>query len=163
MDTHINRRCTTMMPPTKNQTDLGVDNPTIDASDGALSELDGQIYENKDVARQEFAKDADINYMLSRFGVTPTRGAPIYGEWDDTLDLQQALTSVAEAKTAYAELPTELKQKFRSMEELLTAYHNGSLTIKDGEVPIPPKTETQLLQERIDELQRRVDGQPPSA
>lgn len=148
-----------MMPPTKNQTDLGVDNPTIDASDGALSELDGQIYENKDVARQEFAKDADINYMLSRFGVTPTRGAPIYGEWDDTINLQQALTAVTEARLAYADLPPELKNKFSSMEELLTAYHNGSLVISDGEVPIPPKTETQLLQERVVELEQRLQQQ----
>lgn len=148
-----------MMPPTKNQTDLGVDNPTIDASDGALSELDGQIYENKDVARQEFAKDADINYMLSRFGVTPTRGAPIYGEWDDTINLQQALTAVNEARLAYADLPPELKNKFNSMEELLTAYHNGSLVISDGEVPIPPKTETQLLQERLVELEQRLQQQ----
>lgn len=147
-----------MQPPTKDQTDIGVDNPTIDASDGAIIELqDGNVIENKDTARQEYAKEADINYMLSKFGITPERGAPTYGEWDDRIDLQQALTSVAEAKSAYADLPKELKDKFQSMEQLLTAYHNGSLVIKDGDVPIPPKTETQLLQERIDELQRRLD------
>lgn len=147
-----------MQPPTKDQTSIGVDNPTVDASDGALIELDnGEIIENKDMARQEFAKDADINYMLSKFGITPERGAPTFGEWDDTLDLQQALTSVAEARTAYRGLPEKLRNKFGSMEQLLTAYNNGSLVITDAEQPAEPKTETQLLQERIDELQKRID------
>lgn len=150
-----------MMPPTKDQTDIGVDNPTIDASDGApIERQDGEITENQDMARQEFKNDADINYMLTKFGITPERGAPTYGEWDDTLDLQQALTSVAEARGAYSDLPTELKQKFGSMEDLLKAYNNGSLVITEGEAPVPPKTETQLLQERIDELQRRIDQAP---
>lgn len=146
-----------MRPPVKDQTDAP-SIETIDASNGALLELlEGDVIENKDMARQEYAKDADINNMLSKFGITPDRGAPTYGEWDDTLDLQQALTSVAEARQAYKELPRELKQKFGSMEELLTAYNNGSLVIKDGEVPIAPKTETQLLQERVDALQQQIN------
>lgn len=143
-----------MQPPTKTQTDLDVDNPKLDASNGALLEYD---IENKDTARQEFAKDADINYMLHRFGITPERGAPTYGEWDDTLDLQQSLTAVAEARAAYANLPEELRNKFGSMEEILTAYNNGSLVIKEGDVPVQPKTEAQLLQERITELENRLN------
>lgn len=150
-----------MQPPTKNQLDIGVDNPTIDASDGALIELpDGNVAENKDMARQEFGKEADINYMLSKFGITPERGAPTYGEWDDTIDLQQALTATAEAKTAYAELPQELRDKFSSMEELLNAYQKGALEIVDGEVPVPPKTQNELLQERITELEQRITPPP---
>lgn len=146
-----------MMPPKKDQTDIGVDNPTVDASDGALIVThNGDVIENKDTARQEFAQDADINYMLAKFKVVPPRGAPTYGEWDDTLDLQQALTSVNEARAAYRNLPDELRNKFGSMEELLTAYHNGSLVIKDGEAPTPPKSEAELLQERIAELEKRI-------
>lgn len=121
-----------MMPPTKDQTSINVDNPTIDASDGA--ELpNGKP--NKDMARQEYAKDADINHMLSRFGIVPERGAPTYGEWDDTIDLQSALTATREAAEAYRNLPPELREKFNSMEELLTAVDNGSLVIKDEELP----------------------------
>lgn len=149
-----------MRPPTKDQTDIGIDNPIVDASDGATIEaLNGELEENKDMARQEFAKDADINYMLSRFGITPERGAPTYGEWDDNIDLQQALTSVTEARTAFRDLPDELRNKFNSMEDLLTAYNNGSLVIKDGEVPVPQKTETELLRDRIAELEARI---PPA-
>ena len=149
-----------MHPPTKDQTDIDKDNPTVDASDGAIIEHEDFIGENKDVARQEFGQEADINYMLSKFNIVPQRGAPQYGEWDDTLDLQQAISSVAEAKAAYADLPEALKNKFSSMEELLKAYHNGSLVIKDGEVPVKPKTETEILQERIDELQKKINATP---
>lgn len=152
----------TMHPPTKDQTDIGVDNPTLDASDGAVLVLGDLIIENKDMTRQEFAKEADINYMLSRFGITPERGAPTYGEWDDNIELQTALQSVAEARTAYRDLPEELRRKFNSMEDILTAYNNGSLIINDGDVPEPPKSETQLLQERIDALQKKIDEQRPA-
>lgn len=149
------------MPPTKDQRDIGLDQPMIDASHGALIELaNGNIEENKDMAQQEYAKDADINYMLSKFGITPERGAPTYGEWDDTIDLQQALTSVTEARAAYAELPEALRAKFGNMEDLLAAYHNGSLVVKDGEAPVEPKTETELLRDRIQELEQRIPQQP---
>lgn len=146
------------MPPTKDQTDIGVDNPGVDASDGALYEEMGELKQNKDMARQEFAKDADINHMLSKFGITPERGAPTFGEWDDSIDLQQALTSVAEAKAAFKDLPDELKKKFNNIEELLTAYNRGDLIIKDGEAPIPAKTETELLRDRVDELMERINN-----
>lgn len=138
----------------KDQLDIGQDEPTVDASDGA--ELPNGS-ENKDTARQEFAKDADINYMLSKFGIVPSRGTPTFGEWDDSLDLQQAIAAVAEAKGAFINLPIELKSKFQSMEEILKAYNNGSLVIKDGDVPVEPKTETQILQERIDKLYQQLE------
>lgn len=129
---------TKMIPPTKDQRDIGVDNPTLDASDGHLHEQDETI--NKDRSRQEYKDEADINYMLSRFGITQPRGAPVYGEWDDTLDLQTAIESVREAHAAYRRVPQELRNKFSSMEELLLALNNGSLVIKDNklEEPTPP-------------------------
>lgn len=146
-----------MHPPVKDQTDIGRDNPTIDASDGA--EIPDQFTReefNKDTARQEFKEEADVNHMLSKFSITPERGAPTYGEWDDTMDLQQALQSVAEARAAYTDLPDEIKAKFSSMEELLKAYNNGSFVIKDGDVPVPPKTELEILQERYNDLEKRL-------
>ena len=145
-----------MKPPTKDQTTLDVDNPTLDAANGTLVEDRHFVYENKDVARQEFAKEADINHMLSRFGVVPERGSPTYGEWDDTLDLQQAIASVAEAREAFADLPKEIRSKFNNMEELIQAYNNGSFVIKQGDEPAPPKSETEILQERLADLEKRI-------
>lgn len=113
-----------MQPPTKDQADIGLDNVTLDASASD---------DNKDRTRQEFAQDADINHMLSKFGVAPARGTPTYGEWDDTIDLQTALDATRQAKAAYRRLPRELQEKFGSMEELVTAVENGSLRIKEEE------------------------------
>lgn len=141
-----------MQPPTKDQADLDVDNPTIDASDSP---------ENKDTARQEFKDEADINVMLSKFGITPTRGAPTYGEWDDTIDLQVALQSVSDARSAYKELPEELRAKFTSMEQLLEALENGSLVIKNEEAPVEapvPKSATEI---RLDNLEKAANITKP--
>lgn len=128
-----------MHPPTKDQTDIGVDNPTLDASDGA--DLLDSDQPNKDRARQEFKDEADINYMLSRFGITQPRGTPTFGEWDDTVDLQSALESVREARDGFRTLPEDLRNKFNTMEELLTAVDNGSLVIKDVDAPTDPATQ----------------------
>lgn len=116
-----------MQPPVKDQENgIGYDEPMIDAS---ASE------NNKDHTRQEFKNEADINYMLSKFGVTAPRGSPVYGEWDETIDLQIALQSVHDARAAYKELPKELTNKFPSMEAMLTAMENGSLVIKNEVAP----------------------------
>lgn len=115
-----------MQPPVKDQTDIGIEDQFLDAS---------STEQDPDMTRQEFKDEADINTMLSKFGVTAARGTPVYGEWDDTIDLQSAIASVREAKAGYNKLPKELRDKFTSMEEMLTAVNNGSLVIKDAEPP----------------------------
>lgn len=120
-----------MHPPTKDQSQLGIDNPTIDASHSE---------ENRDMADQSFKDEADINYMLSRFGITQPRNAPQYGEWDDTIDLQTALIAVREAREGYKNLPKELRDKFPSMEYFLRSVDNGSLVIKDKDADQPVPT-----------------------
>lgn len=140
-----------MRPPTKDQADIGVDNPTIDASDGA--DIPDSDEPNKDYARQEYKNESDINYMLSKFGVTQPRGTPTYGEVDESIDLQTAITAVREAREGYAKLPDDLRAKFTSMEGLLTAVENGSLVIKNEEAPAPVPTEAQLMQQRLDKLE----------
>lgn len=129
-----------MHPPTKTQADINVENNPLDASDGALLLKQNGLDEeelNKDMARQEFKQEADINYMLSRFGVAPQRGAPTYGEWDDTLDLQSAIEMTKRAQAAYRKLPKELRDKFDNMGDFLAAVENGSLVTKEIE-PEPP-------------------------
>lgn len=125
----------------KDQTDIGLDDTPLNCSDGAPAPH-GQI--NKDMARQEFAQEADINYMLSRLGVTQPRGTPAYGEWDDTIDLQSAIASVREADAAFQELPADLRRQFPKMTDLVKAVDNGSLVIKDKEpeTPVNPPAPT---------------------
>lgn len=142
----------------KDHTDIGRDNPTVDCS---LPNRFGEP--NQDMARQEFKNEADINYMLSKFNIEPPRGSPTYGEWDDSIDLQSALEAVTEAREGYRTLPEELRNKFKSMEDLLTAVQNGSLVIEDGEVPEPKPTTEQLLEKRIATLEDRLTQPRDSA
>lgn len=137
-----------MMPPEKDQTSIGYEEPTLDASHSPT---------NRDTARQEFKQEADINYLLSRFGITQPRGAPTYGIWDDTIDLQQALQAVRDARAGYNELPANLRAKFTSMEELLRAVENGSLVLKDEEAPEPVKSQMDILQERLAAAEKRLN------
>ena len=121
-----------MHPATKNHLDIGADDPVADHS-----HRDG---ENEDTARQEYKQDADINTMLTKFGIIPKAGTPIYGEWDDTLELQVALMATREAQNAWKDLPEDLKQRFGNMETLLAAVENGQLTIVNKEAPTEPTT-----------------------
>lgn len=142
-----------MHPPTKDQADIGIEDQILDASHSTT---------NKDVARQEFKDEADINYMLSRFGITQPKGAPSYGTWDDSIDLQTAIQSVRESRAAYNELPEVLRNKFPSMEAMLTAIDNGSLVLKDEQAPEPTKTPMDLQNERIAKLEMDAKRDAPS-
>lgn len=95
-----------------------------------------------DLARQEFKQEADINILLARFGVNAPSRQPVYGEADFDLDLQQALTAIQEAKTAWATMPIELRQQYPTWQALLTALDRGDINIKIGDPPpTPPTTE----------------------
>lgn len=117
-----------MQPPKKDQTDIGVDNPILDCNTD----------EFPDTTRQEYKDEVDLHSMLHKFGQVPARGAPTYGEWDDSTDLQVAIEAVREARVAYRDLPLALREKFTSMEDMLNALNNGSLVIKEGEEPKLP-------------------------
>lgn len=115
-----------MHPPTKDQTDIGLDNPTLDCSDDI------------DMARQEFKDESDIHYMLQRFGLVQPRGAPTYGVWDDSIELQTALASTRQAQTAFKQLPPDLQQKVGSIENLVNAALSGAIEIKNEPAPSEP-------------------------
>lgn len=129
-----------MHPPVKDQTDIGRDNPGLDASDEAISETyEGDVVENKDMTQQQWKEEADINYMLSRFNIVPPKGAPTFGEWDDNINLQTAIQATREARTAWRKVPKELQQKFSNMDDLLAAVESGQLRIKEEpDEPVPP-------------------------
>lgn len=87
--------------------------------------------DNRDVARQEFKADADIQTILKRFGVMSPGREIVYGEADYTVDLQTAFDAMEEAKRAHARLSPELKERYSTWQALLNALHNGSLVINE--------------------------------
>lgn len=96
-----------------------------------------------DLARQEYKDESDINKLLYRYGVGLVAGQrqPQWGqEVDYDLDLQTALTAVADAKRAHAGLPDNLKARYATWRELLNALESGQLEMK-AEEPIPEAPE----------------------
>lgn len=95
----------------------------LDVSEATALDLSDEV----DMTRQEYRDEADINVMLHRYGVnTPTR-PPNYGEVDYTMDLQQAMIAVENAKIAHRQLPVELRQKYPTWREMLNATESGRL------------------------------------
>lgn len=112
-----------------------------EASDEAGTDTSGE----PDMARQEFKEEADINVLLKKFGVTPNRELT-YTEADFDLDLQQALTAIAEAREAFTRMPPVMLQKYPTWQALLTGLDTGQFKIDYTEAtkPIvtpPPATE----------------------
>lgn len=83
---------------------------------------------NVDRARQEDAKDADINEILTRFGVdTFQQKTPIFQETDFDLDLQTALAAIASAKAVHKTMPPEIKVLYPTWRSMLNAANTGDL------------------------------------
>lgn len=87
------------------------------------------IPENKSKTRLDQQADTSIERMLIQHGVIQRPQAPQYKDVDYTLDLQEALHAIAEAKSMYARLPEGLRERYRSWQALLNAIEDGSLNI----------------------------------
>lgn len=114
-------------------------------SDGAQELYSDQAVlncsESRDMARQEFKAESDINEILKKFGLTNPLRQVTYGEVDFDLDLQQAFAAIAAAKQAYREIPDELKAVVPSWQALLNGIESGAIQMKP-ETPKPEATPT---------------------
>lgn len=77
------------------------------------------------ITRQEFRDEADLNILLDRFGVNSQR-EPTYGATvDDSLDLQQALSAIQQARRIDALVPPELRTQFPDWKAVLNGTETG--------------------------------------
>lgn len=105
-----------------------------------LSAVDTTEWE--DLARQEFKVEADINEMLKRFGVLGVQQRPlVFGDVDYSIDLQQALFAVKEAKRVWERMPADVKAEFPTWQSLLNAANTGDLKLHFEDPPKPPVPE----------------------
>lgn len=110
-----------MHPPVRQQVDI-VNQAQVSLESGLdCSDL-------PDTARQEFKREADVNYILSRFGVggIPQRQVS-YGEADFDLDLQGAYIANDAAEKAFYYLSPSLREKYKSVAAMLDAMNSGEL------------------------------------
>lgn len=111
--------------------------------------------DSKDMARQEFKDDADINIMLSRFGVNQQqRTMTQFGEADFTIDLQQAMHSINETQRAYTRMDPEIKKIYPTYENFVRGVQTGAVE-KDLE---RINNERKPAQEQ-EEIRREIDRQ----
>lgn len=122
--------------------------------------LDCNIEGNKDMARQEFKEEADINNILTRFGVHDQQRTMIhFGEADYTIDLQQAMHSVHDAQRAYSRMDPEIRKLYPSFDKFLRGMSSGDLA-KDLEritEERKPQVETMEIRAQMSREKRRKD------
>lgn len=84
--------------------------------------------EGKDMARQEFKEEADINILLKRFGVNaPQKQNPLFNEIDYDLNLQMALSAIETVKGVWKELPLDVKEQYTTWQGMINAAATGQL------------------------------------
>lgn len=103
-----------------------------DMKQDEYSELSGLIFgdsrESRDVTRQEYRDDVEVNLQLKRYGVhVPIRQGGEFTERDYTLDLQQAIYSTEQAHNTWLHLPREIRQKYPTWKHMLDGMANGHL------------------------------------
>lgn len=104
------------------------------------------------LTRQEFKDEADINVLVARFGVTGTMPAPqeppMYGDFSDVFDFQQAMNEILYAEDQFMALPSELRERFNNdpgaLIEFVNDEANRDEAVKLGLIPgekaaVPPQ------------------------
>lgn len=79
----------------------------------------------KDMTRQEFKDDADINILLKRFGLNQQLRQMTFTEVNYDLDLQQAFAAIKEARAIASTVPDELREKYPNWRAVLNATETG--------------------------------------
>lgn len=81
--------------------------------------------ESEDMARQEYALQADLAYQVQRFGVGHHT---VSGEVDfDTMDLTEALRIVEASQQAWLRLPRVVRDRYQSWSNVEKAAQTGEL------------------------------------
>lgn len=107
--------------------------------------------------KQEFYKDANINYIMKKYRKTGILGDPLnykigeYGDFTSGNDFFETMRKVTNVKNIFGKLPAHIKTKFnnepQNLIEFLTkeenneeAYNMGLKTRPPVPAPVPPDT-----------------------
>jgi len=99
------------------------------------------------MTRQSFAKDADINVIMSRYpnGGVPLdaimQGQPIFGDFSDVHDFGAMVNRVQQARDNFMLLPAETRVKFdNNVESLLTFINDPKNVIEAVRLQLLPES-----------------------
>lgn len=97
-----------------------------------------------DLARQEYAADADINNIIRRImaGDTTMLRSTMHGLVDYTAGLTEAYTAADDLREAYVNLPEEIRVTL-TQEEFITKLASGEkIELQEQPEPVTQVTET---------------------
>lgn len=98
------------------------------------------------LTKQSFKDECDINNIMKRYQATGVithinNRTPEYGDFSDPVDFQQALNTVIESQTMFADLPAELRDRFgndpQKLLEFLADESNRDEAVKLGIIKAP--------------------------
>lgn len=83
--------------------------------------------DSRDVTRQEFKDDADVNIILDRFGVDSfAKRQPRYDEIDYNTDLQSALNTLITVQEGWDRLPDDIKARYPDWRTVVQLMAEGT-------------------------------------
>jgi len=115
--------------------------------------VEGIVFKDPTLAKQEFASDCDFNVVMGRFQKTGVveninSTAPQYVDVSDLVDYQAALGIVAEARDSFSALPSSVRERFGNNPAALIEFLNDASNrdealslglLKVGGAESPPK------------------------
>lgn len=133
-----------------------------------IDEETGELVMGKSMTQQQFAKEADINEIVRRFGLTGQIpdgiGAPQSGDFTGITDFTEAMRQVRNAQEAFDKLPATTRSRFNNDPGLMLAFlhdeTNRDEAMKLGMLRKPPEKTRDMIQ-AIDELATKIT--PPAA
>lgn len=92
------------------------------------------------MTRQEFAKDADINNIISRYRETgfltdPTRPSsrtPMFGDFSNVQDYQSALEALNQADEDFMKLPARVRDRFSNNPQELIDFLQDPANLEEA-------------------------------
>lgn len=94
-----------------------------------ISELTGKDTGTETLVRQEFLADTQIENILRNHNIDPTLRPIQNMEVDYTMDLQQALAAIDQAKRANFQVPDELRGKYPDWRAVLNGAESGQYQV----------------------------------
>lgn len=98
--------------------------------------------------KQSFKDECDINNIMKRYNATGSithlnMRTPEYGDFSSPLEFQAALNTVMEGEAMFADLPSDLRDRFgndpKQLLEFLADEANREEAVKLGIVQAPPE------------------------
>lgn len=109
-----------MHPPVRDQADF------LDFTDQEHPDFEPGITctAEEDKARQEFKQEADLNFLMRKYGALPPVTQFPQGEVDFDVDLLTARVAVQEARDGYGRLPADFREAV-SFDQFMVSLANG--------------------------------------